>query len=146
MVSYTAKFIALEQLIERNRRNIDKDDLVAMKKIIQMFGPFDLNPCEDDDDDHWKASYIQEMDEDGFVPFNTDRRLGQNQYAARHLNGMPGYENLTLNYDDQIMRFKGLDGGSYHDIKIHISDLDWLHYNFQQLREGVCSFPLFEEK
>lgn len=139
MVSYTTKFKALQQIIERNERDIDERDVVAMKKIISMFGPFDHEAEEDD----WIAPYVREIDEDGYVPFNADRRLGQNQYASRHLTGMPGYENLTLDYNGKILRFKGLDGKSYHDIRVHIDDLGWLHYNFQRHREGI-SFPKFE--
>lgn len=70
----------------------------------------------------WTARYLEETDEEGYVPFNFDRRLGQNQYASRYIEGNHGYAYLGQGY-----RFKHLETGSYHDIRIHKSDLAQFH-------------------
>ncbi len=69
----------------------------------------------------WTAPYIEMQDEDGYVPFNQDRRLGQNQYASRYADGRHGYAHLG----------KGLawngDPSDYHDLTIHRDDLVEFH-------------------
>ena len=63
----------------------------------------------------WMEPYLRKADEDGYVPFNEDRRLGQNQYASPDLGA--------------DLRCKHLDekGGDYHRIRIHKDDLATFH-------------------
>lgn len=55
---------------------------------------------------------------DNYVPFNADRKLGQNQYASRYIDGRHGSPNLGKG-----LRFYG-DPTDYHDVKIHKEDYD----------------------
>ena len=73
--------------------------------------------------------YEREMDEDGFVPFNADRALGQNQYASRYAAGQHGYPNLG-----DGLRWKNLDSSNYHDIRIHRDDLLEFHHRVEEYR------------
>lgn len=69
----------------------------------------------------WVAAYLREEDEDGYVPFNLDRRLGQNQYASRYADGRHG--SRALGGD---LRWKG-DPKDYHFLRIHKDDLMVFH-------------------
>lgn len=84
-------------------------------------------------DKSWIDNYRREIDADGFVPFNADRRLGQNQYASRNVDGRHGSASLG-----QGLRWKfghSGDASDYHDIRIHIDDLEEFHARFQAERE-----------
>lgn len=70
----------------------------------------------------WIEIYLSKADEDGYVPFNEDRRLGQNQYASRLATGKHG--SLALGPD---LRWKNLENGDYHSIRIHADDLVIFH-------------------
>lgn len=72
----------------------------------------------------WKDAYLRKRDEEGYVPFNEDRRLGQNQYASHYARGILRSPNLG-----QGLRWKHLDdrGGDYHRIRIHEDDLETFH-------------------
>lgn len=72
-------------------------------------------------ENNWIERYLQEADEEGYVPFNADRRLGQNQYASRFIRGKQDYPNLG-----DGLRFKFEDKG-YHFIRIHRDDLEEFH-------------------
>lgn len=73
----------------------------------------------------WTAAYREEIDADGYVPFNEDRRLGQNQYAARHVRGDHGSANLGEGLRFRLGAYER--HGDYHDIRIHIDDLAEFH-------------------
>jgi hypothetical protein len=78
--------------------------------------------------------YPELQDEDGFVPFNNFRELGQNQYAARYADDSLdrfGYPNLGIG-----LRWKNLESGNYHDLKIHIDDLAEFHDRVNRHRNG----------
>lgn len=72
----------------------------------------------------WKDAYLSKVDEDGYVPFNEDRRLGQNQYASRFARGIITSPDLGAD-----LRWKHLDekSGDYHRIRIHKDDLSTFH-------------------
>lgn len=71
----------------------------------------------------WTDTYLNREDQDGFVPFNEDRRLGQNQYASRYVDGRHGSPNLG-----EGLRWKFKDTSSnYHFIRIHRDDLVEFH-------------------
>lgn len=70
----------------------------------------------------WTSRYLQGADEDGYVEFNADRRLGQNQYASRYANGAVDSPNLGSD-----LRWKNLDSGNYHSLLIHKDDLAVFH-------------------
>ena len=72
----------------------------------------------------WMEPYLRKADEDGYVPFNEDRRLGQNQYASRYARGILRSPDLGAD-----LRCKPLDekGGDYHRIRIHKDDLATFH-------------------
>ena len=82
----------------------------------------------------WKESYLRKVDEDGYVPFNEDRRLGQNQYASHYAKGILRSPDLG-----QGLRWKGLDdsGGNYHIIRIHQDDLETFHRRVKAYREDT---------
>jgi len=80
----------------------------------------------------WAERYMREMDEDGYVPFNKDRRLGQNQYASRYATGKVGSANLGRG-----MRWKNLNDGCYHSILIHHEDLAVFHLRVEQYQDDV---------
>lgn len=80
----------------------------------------------------WAVAYLAHADEEGYVPFNHDRRLGQNQYASRAVNGQHGDPNLG-----EGLRWKGLDGSSYHSILIHQDDLVEYHRRYADFRDKV---------
>lgn len=65
--------------------------------------------------------YLNSMDEEGYVLFNADRSLGQNQYASRYVSGKLDYPNFG-----DGLRWKNLDKG-YHFIMIHRDDLEEFH-------------------
>ena len=68
-------------------------------------------------------TYMRDIDSEGYVPFNADRSLGQNQYASRYAHGrINGYPNLG-----EGLRWKKLDSGNYHEIRIHLDDLEEFH-------------------
>lgn len=73
-------------------------------------------------DTSWTARYLEGVDEDGYVSFNKDRRLGQNQYASRYTDGRVGSPNLGAD-----LRWRNLDRGDYHFIRIHRDDLLTFH-------------------
>tara|TARA_B100000929_G_scaffold33562_2_gene24295 strand:- start:2499 stop:2798 length:300 start_codon:yes stop_codon:yes gene_type:complete len=73
-------------------------------------------------DPDWKEAYLRHEDEEGYVPFNHDRRLGQNQYASRYARGILDTPDLG-----QGLRWKGIDRGDYHFIRIHKDDLETFH-------------------
>lgn len=83
-------------------------------------------------ENEWIFAYLDQADEDGYVPFNADRRLGQNQYASRHADGRIDSANLG-----QGLRWKGLDGGDYHSILIHRDDLLTFHARSHAYRNDV---------
>ena len=67
--------------------------------------------------------YILLQDDDGFVPFNYYRELGQNQYASRYAHGrIEGYPNLG-----EGLRWKNHTSGNYLKLAIHIDDLAEFH-------------------
>ena len=82
----------------------------------------------------WKAAYLRKEDEDGYVPFNEDRRLGQNQYASHYARGILRSPDLG-----QGLRWKHLDdkGGDYHRIRIHKDDLETFHRRVEAYREDA---------
>lgn len=76
-------------------------------------------------------SYLRYMDEDGYVPFNADRSLGQNQYASRYVHGrIEPYPNLG-----EGLRWKNRDSGNYHSILIHRDDLNEFHRRVRAYRQ-----------
>lgn len=75
----------------------------------------------------WVQRYLEDQDEEGYVPFNADRRLGQNQYASRKLDGRHGSPNLG-----EGLRIKM--GRDYHDHRIHRDDLVEFHDRFMAAR------------
>lgn len=77
----------------------------------------------------WIESYLSEIDEDGYVPFNRDRRLGQNQYASRFVDGRLDSPDLG-----QGLRFRQ-DHGDYHSIRIHRDDLEEFHRRVAAFRK-----------
>jgi hypothetical protein len=70
----------------------------------------------------WIERYLKEEDSEGYVPFNHDRRLGQNQYASRYIKGVCGYPCLG-----EGLRFKNPSKWNYHSIMIHKDDLVEFH-------------------
>lgn len=82
--------------------------------------------------ENWKEAYLRHEDEDGYVPFNEDRRLGQNQYASRYAKGI--LDNPDLG---QGLRWKGLDRGDYHFIRIHKDDLEIFHRRVKAYKEDA---------
>ena len=52
-----------------------------------------------------------------FVPYNSDRKLGQNQYVSRYIDGRHGSPELGKG-----LRFDG-DPKDYHNVLIHKDDL-----------------------
>lgn len=83
----------------------------------------------------WTDSYLELVDEKGYVPFNHDRRLGQNQYASRYIEGKHGSDNLG-----EGLRFSGLDKGSYHSILIHKDDLVEFHRRVQEAQQKMFRY------
>ena len=81
----------------------------------------------------WTQSYLSHADEEGYVPFNHDRRLGQNQYASRMIEGKHGSPCLGGS-----LRWKHLDdpGGNYHAILIHKDDLAEFHRRVEAHRNN----------
>lgn len=79
----------------------------------------------------WMEDYLKEEDEEGYVPFNKDRRLGQNQYVSRYAKGILNDPDLG-----EGLRWKGLDE-SYHDIKIHKDDLLSFHKRVEAYKKDV---------
>jgi len=73
-------------------------------------------------DSAWTDHYLEHVDEDGYVPFNKDRRLGQNQYASRYADGRVESPDLGAG-----LRWRNLDRGDYHFIRIHRDDLTTFH-------------------
>ena len=69
-----------------------------------------------------------EMDAEGFVAFNADRSLGQNQYASRFVDGRHGNP-----YLGKGLRWKGIEKG-YHFIRIHADDLGEFHRRVNEFR------------
>lgn len=69
----------------------------------------------------WVAPYLERMDQDGYVPFNRDRRLGQNQYASRYADGRHDSPNLG-----EGLRWRG-NPSDYHFLMIHHEDLVIFH-------------------
>jgi hypothetical protein len=78
------------------------------------------------------SRYLDTETEDGYVEFNADRRLGQNQYASRYIEGKRGYECLG-----EGLRFKNLDG-NYHEILIHKDDLLEFHRRVENHKNKLC--------
>lgn len=78
----------------------------------------------------WMEAYLAEADLDGYVPFNADRRLGQNQYASCHVSGSHGGADLGAG-----LRWKIPEHGTYHDIRIHKDDLLTFHARFLEHRQ-----------
>ena len=70
----------------------------------------------------WTSLYNNQADADGYVAFNADRRLGQNQSASRYADGAHDSPNLGSD-----LRWKNLDSGNYHDLLIHKDDLVTFH-------------------
>ena len=73
-----------------------------------------------DMDPEWIEPYLKEEELD-YVPFNADRRLGQNQYVSRYARGI---SDVDLGVD---LRWKNLHDGNYHIITIHKDDLVEFH-------------------
>jgi len=82
----------------------------------------------------WKAPYLRKEDEDGYVPYNEDRRLGQNQYVSHYARGIHNSPDLG-----QGLRWKHLDdrGGDYHRIRIHSDDLETFHERVRAYKEDA---------
>lgn len=82
----------------------------------------------------WKAPYLRKEDEDGYVPYNEDRRLGQNQYVSHYARGIHRSPDLG-----QGLRWKHLDdkGGDYHRIRIHKDDLGTFHERVRAYKEDA---------
>jgi len=80
----------------------------------------------------WVERYLANMDEEGYVPFNADRRLGQNQYASRFASGKQDSLNLG-----QGLRWKNLESGSYHDLMIHNEDLVEFHRRVKAAKDDI---------
>ena len=62
------------------------------------------------------------MNDNDYIPFGDiarNRMEMQCQYASQHINGSCGRVNLG-----EGLRFKNIDGHSYHDIKIHKNDVE----------------------
>ena len=77
----------------------------------------------------WMGAYLAEADEDGYVPFNGDRRLGQNQYISRYANGSLGNPDLGAG-----LRWKG-DPSDYHFLLIHKDDLLTFHQRVEEHKQ-----------
>lgn len=82
----------------------------------------------------WKNAYLSKADEDGYVPFNEDRRLGQNQYASHYAKGLDRSPDLG-----QGLRWKHLHdrGGDYHRIRIHQDDLETFHRRVEAYKKDA---------
>lgn len=81
--------------------------------------------------DDWKKRYLRERDAEGYVPFNADRRLGQNQYASRYAEGEHGSPELGRG-----LRWKNLDR-NYHELMIHEDDLEEFHRRVKAYEEDA---------
>lgn len=79
----------------------------------------------------WTDTYLNREDEEGYVPFNEDRRLGQNQYASHYVDGRHGSPNLG---NGLRWKFKG-DASNYHFIRIHRDDLVEFHNRVKSEKE-----------
>lgn len=65
------------------------------------------------------VSYTEWDELPDYVEFNKNRKLGQNQYASRYVDGRLDYPNLG-----EGLRWKVVgDTSNYHFIKIHKDDL-----------------------
>jgi hypothetical protein len=86
----------------------------------------------------WTQLYRKQADEDGYVPFNADRRAGQNQYASRYVDGRLGCENLGEGLRWKLDETHG--ASDYHSIKIHINDLEEFHRHYAENKKhiGFC--------
>lgn len=73
----------------------------------------------------WIQDYLDDADERGYVEFNLDRRLGQNQYISRHVGGRNGSADLSQGLRFDTERFDA--SGDYHSIRIHRDDLVEFH-------------------
>lgn len=88
-------------------------------------------------DKNWIEDYRKGIDAEGYVEFNKDRRLGQNQYASRNVDGRHGANNLG-----EGLRWKfreGSDASDYHDIRIHIDDLEEFHRRYRKDQDRVLN-------
>ena len=79
----------------------------------------------------WAHAYLKDQDENGYVPFNKDRRLGQNQYASRYADGRHGSPDLGRGMD-----WDG-DTSNYHFLRIHKSDLVEFHRRVMQHQDKM---------
>lgn len=79
--------------------------------------------------------YVELKDEDGYVPFNEYRELGQNQYASRYTHGR--LEHLGFPNLGDGLRWKNRESGNYHRILIHIDDLSVFHSRYHRFRNGT---------
>lgn len=88
-------------------------------------------------DNAWIDSYRKEIDEEGYVPFNHDRRLGQSQYASRSVDG----RHRSTNHGDGLRWKFGYSGDAsdYHSIRIHIDDLEEFHRRFKADNDQIMS-------
>jgi len=80
----------------------------------------------------WFGPYNSTLDEDQTVEFNADRRLGQNQYASRYASGKVGSHNLG-----EDLRWKNLDDGNYHSLRIHYDDLAEFHRRVEACKHAT---------
>lgn len=84
----------------------------------------------------WTDTYLNREDEEGYVPFNEDRRLGQNQYASRYVDGRLDYPNLG---EGLRWKFKG-DSSNYHFIRIHRDDLVEFHRRVTEFKNDAFGY------
>jgi hypothetical protein len=84
----------------------------------------------------WTDTYLNREDEDGYVPFNEDRRLGSNQYVSRYVDGRHGEPNLG---EGLRWKFKG-DSSNYHFIRIHRDDLEEFHNRVVDYKKSIFGF------
>ena len=79
----------------------------------------------------WFEKYYLSKDKDGYVDFNLDRRLGQNQYVSRYVKGRLGEPNLG-----EGLNWKYENISDYHFIKIHVDDLVEFHDRVEKHKES----------
>lgn len=107
--------------------------MVSINAVCDKFGNLTANISDIAEmEPVWLEAYKQ--DEDGYVLFNQDQRLGQNQYASQYVQGTASSACLG-----EGLRWKDADKGDYDALKIHAEDAAEFHRRHQLYKEATSS-------